>query len=305
MTEAFTVRYATYQRPFRSPLQTAYGPWAVRCGAIVTLRSPTGTVCQGEIAPLEWFGTESLDAAVDFCRSLNGAITTAQIAQIPERLPCCQFAFESALARLTDDRFAPSAAPNPNIAALLPTGIAALNAWQPYYQAGHRTFKWKIGVNDMATEMAWFQRLYGQLPIDCQLRLDANASLSVAASEQWLDYLSHYQIEYLEQPLAIDQFAAMQRLSVQYATLIALDESIANLQQIQDCYHQGWRGVYVIKPAIVGSPQRLRQWLQQHPIDKVFSSVFETPVGYDAGLKFAQQVGSDRALGYGTMGWRR
>jgi o-succinylbenzoate synthase len=92
----------------------------------------------------------------------------------------------------------------------------------------------------------------------------------------------------------------MRTLGETYGTPIALDESIANLQSLQDCHDRGWEGIYVIKPAIVGSPRRLQDFLQCHALDVVFSSVFETEVGYAAGLRLAQNIGGWRALGYGT-----
>jgi o-succinylbenzoate synthase len=296
----YRLGYDRYRRSFKQPLQTNHGIWSVREGVIITLQDQAGAITQGEIAPLEWFGSESLAEALEFCQALNGQISTEQIFQIPDRLPCCQFAFEMALMELEGfaESFNP---PKPaQITALLPTGKAALTAWQPYYQAGDRSFKWKIGVNPIDDEIQLFQQLHQQLPTDCQIRLDANAGLNLSQTEQWLEQFEEYSIEYLEQPLPPNQFSEMQILSNKYQTKIALDESISNLQSLQDCYHKDWQGVYVIKPAIVGSPQKLQQFLQGTSIDVVFSSVFETEIGYQAGLRLAQKLGSQRALGYGT-----
>jgi o-succinylbenzoate synthase len=335
----YRVEVASYARPFRQPLHTSHGVWAVREGAIVTLTAADGSIGQGEIAPLEWFGTERLDEAIAFCAALQGEITTAQIFGIPDRFPCCQFGFESAIEGLSacgnvgdppfDKLTAPPKSPlkrgtlnsshvppflrgargdqdskrSPSIAALLPTGKPSINSWQPHYDRGHRTFKWKIGVSPIDTEIQWFHALHQQLPTDAQLRLDANAGLSLDAAKRWLEAFETYPIEYLEQPLAVDQFTAMQTLGETYGTPIALDESIANLQSLKDCHDRGWEGIYVIKPAIVGSPRQLQDFLHCHALDVVFSSVFETEVGYAAGLRLAQEICGQRALGYGTNHW--
>jgi o-succinylbenzoate synthase len=296
---SYRVEVTPYARPFRQPLHTSHGIWAVREGAIVTLTAADGSIGQGEIATLEWFGTERLDEAIEFCAGLNGWITTAQIFGIPDRFPCCQFGFESAIEGLSacgniGDR---------QIAALLPTGKAATHSWQTHYDRGDRTFKWKIGVNPIDDEIQWFHTLHQQLPHDCQLRLDANAGLSLDAAKRWLETFEQYPIEYLEQPLPVEQFAAMQTLGETYGTPIALDESIANLQSLKDCHDRGWEGIYVIKPAIVGSPRKLRDFLRCHTLDVVFSSVFETEIGYAAGLRLADRIGYDRPLGYGTNHW--
>jgi O-succinylbenzoate synthase len=96
----------------------------------------------------------------------------------------------------------------------------------------------------------------------------------------------------------------MLELSRQYSTPLALDESVATLAQLQNCYEQGWRGIFVIKPAIAGFPSQLRQFCQTHPIDAVFSSVFETAIGRTTGLSLAAELtSSDRAVGFGVSHW--
>jgi L-alanine-DL-glutamate epimerase and related enzymes of enolase superfamily len=90
------------------------------------------------------------------------------------------------------------------------------------------------------------------------LRLDANGGLNYSQAETWLKTCDNVlgipnfsvKIEFLEQPLPVTQFEEMLELSAAYATPIALDESVANLDRIQECYDQGWRGIFVIKPAI-------------------------------------------------------
>jgi O-succinylbenzoate synthase len=102
----------------------------------------------------------------------------------------------------------------------------------------------------------------------------------------------------------VDQFEAMLELSHGYKTAIALDESVATLNQLAKCFKQGWRGIFVIKPGIVGSPSRLRQFCQQHKIDAVFSSVFETAIGRQAALQLAAELSQgNRAVGFGVNHW--
>ncbi|OUC12641.1 MAG: o-succinylbenzoate synthase [Alkalinema sp. CACIAM 70d] len=298
MDDNFQFDFQSYCRSFKQPLQTSHGEWSVREGIIVRLIPPNGDVQLGEIAPLPWFGSETLEEALEFCRSLPSCISKSTIQAIPDRLPACQFGFESALLQR-------SSIPNTAIASagLLPTGEAALGAWRSLYDQGFRVFKWKIGVTDLETELAWFEQLLGQVPPDVRLRLDANAGLTIDQAHQWLDHCAESPIEYLEQPLAIDQFDLLLHLSQTHSTPIALDESIATLQQLQTCYHNGWRGIYVIKPAIVGFPSKLQAFCQHHSLDMVFSSVFETSIGRNAGIHLAIDCGTSRALGYGTDQW--
>ena len=273
----------------------------------------------GEIAPVPWFGSETLEQALAFCAQLPPLLNFEQIAAIPSHLPTCQFGFGSALegmewheARGTGHEATGGESEEKRTgctssitnSVLLPTGKAALVGWQKFWQRGDRTFKWKIGVADLETELALFQELMAQLPRNTQLRLDANGGLRLAEAERWLQVCESWPVEYLEQPLPPDQLNDLLKLSAQYSTPLALDESVATLEQLKTCYELGWRGIYVIKPAIAGFPSHLRQFCQSHAIDAVFSSVFETTIGQRAGLKLAAELGNcDRAMGYGIAHW--
>ena len=317
--------FQTYARKFVKPFVTAHGEWSVRSGILIAITSDNGVVRLGEIAPLPEFGTETLAEAIAFCKSLGNEFDTLQI---PENYSCCQFAFEmagSALASLGkggtrmlgDSRsinHPKSSLIVPlikgdlggSIAGLLPAGAKALDEWQGLYLQGTRSFKWKIGVADITSELKIFKQLCEVLPDDAALRLDANAGLNLAQAKQWLDECDRItsKIEYLEQPLSIHEFDSMLQLNQEYKTPIALDESIATYTQLEDCYNRGWRGIFVVKPAIAGAPSQLREFCKTHKLDLVFSSVFETTIGRMHGLQLAQELaqelGTGRALGYGT-----
>ncbi len=323
----YQFEFRHYQRKFRRSLLTSHGNWDVREGIILRLTDERGRVGWGEIAPLPWFGSETLEQAWDFCRQSHGAITTKTIFSIPAALPACQFGFESACIALKDStstsvveqvsgQSLPALRPPLNkvgtekdahqhyYSALLPTGEAALQAWQMLWHQGYRTFKWKIGVAPIQDELQIFEQLMQALPASVKLRLDANAGLNWEQANEWLRVGDRVVIEFLEQPLPVEQFDAMLNLSQRYSTPIALDESVATLEELQTCYQKGWRGLFVIKPAIAGSPSRLRQFCQAHEIDAVFSSVFETEIGRKAALHLAVELSSqNRAVGFGVHHW--
>jgi O-succinylbenzoate synthase len=289
--------FRPYRRQFLQPLVTSHGRWHSREGIIIRLVDDKGNYSWGEIAPISWFGSETLEQALDFCRQLPREITPEIIFSIPDHLPACQFGFESTASPLL-----PLPSPIPN-SGLLPTGEAALHQWSKLWQQGYHTFKWKIGVNAIATELATLELLIHSLPATAKLRLDANAGLSYAEAKRWLETCDHFsaKIEFMEQPLPVGQLSEMLELSQYFQTAIALDESVATLKQLQDCWQKGWRGIFVIKPGIAGSPSRLRQFCQQYQIDAVFSSVLETVIGRQASLQLAAELSfKNRALGFGV-----
>jgi O-succinylbenzoate synthase len=292
---AYNFSYTPYRHPFTLPLHTNHGVWQEREGIIVTLEK-SNKIGKGEIAPLPWFGSETLASAIAFCDSLPSNIDKTIISNIPDSLPCCQFALESAL----EDLLAPEDEfwPNLSFSYLLPAGEAALSV----NKEGKKTFKWKIAVGTISSELKIFEKLLTVLPSGAKLRLDANEGLSFQQAKIWLDAAEGSElVEFIEQPLPKEQFDLMLQLSQNYSIPLALDESVANLHQLQDCYQREWRGIFVIKPAIAGSPQLLRQLCDELELDLVFSSVFETAIGRKSALRLASQCcHNNRAVGFGV-----
>lgn len=298
-----------YRRQFAQPLHTAHGPWVWREGLLIRLRDSLGRVGYGEVAPIPWFGSESVAEALAFCRAQGGEWRSQPI---PAELPATQFGLESAMAELaTEDSDIWQEPASIVICGLLPAGEKALDIAPQRLALGHRTLKWKIGVHAIADEIHWLGQLVKGIPPDAQLRLDANGGLSLTQAEEWLAVCDRINaspelatVEYLEQPLPPDQLAAMTALGERYQTAIALDESVATMAQLEKCWKQGWRGVFVVKPAIAGSPQQLAAFCQKHRPRCVFSSAFETVVGRRAALASAARCSPPPApaLGFGTQG---
>lgn len=290
-----------YNRPFRQPLQTSQGEWKTRKGIIIALEDSQGSISYGEIAPLPRFGSETYEEALNFCSRFSQGISVAEIYQIPEQFPACQFAFESALEGFTatiieEDRLA--------LSYLLPAGKMALERLHLAIEQGQKTCKWKIGVFSLPEELAWFQQLIQVLPDKMRLRLDANGGLTFSEAEQWLKVAdASEKVEFMEQPLPPSQFEEMQELSRHFATPLALDESVGTLSQLEACYLQGWRGVFVVKCAIAGYPHSLRQLCQNYPLDLVFSSVMETAIARQAVFRLATKLSPHRAFGFGVNDW--
>jgi O-succinylbenzoate synthase len=297
---AYKFEFRPYRRKFGRSLITNHGVWEIRDSIILRLTDAAGKIGWGEIAPISWFGSETLEQALEFCHQIPAQITTEAIFSTPDHLPACQFGLESALERVGAEMTHPH---NLTYSGLLPAGEAALNQWKNLWLEGYRTFKWKIGVDAIAKELKIFDLLTRTLPNSAKLRLDANGGLSYEEAKLWLGRCDNFKsrIEFIEQPLPVGDFEGMLELSECFESAIALDESVATLQQLESCFQQGWRGIFVIKPAIVGSPSRLRQFCQQHQLDLVFSSVFETAIGRQAALQLAAELSpQNRAVGFGT-----
>ncbi len=298
--------FRPYQRSFRQPLRTSHGLWSVREGILIRLTDPeTGGQGYGEIAPIPWFGSETLEQALQFCRQLPTELSEEQIEGIPATLPACRFGFESAwLACQDPDGFGRDLS-NLTFSGLL--GEATGEGAYPVY-------KWKVGVDPIEQELYRLAQWLEQLPQGSRLRLDANGGLTLPEAQRWLaacDRLNQdppARIEFMEQPLPPAQYAHLVQLSQDYQTPIALDESVAQLGQLQQIHQSGWTGILVVKPALIGSCLALQDYLDQHPdLDLVFSSALETPIGAWHGLVWAgslqEKTAYPRALGWGVGGF--
>lgn len=304
-------KFDIYRRSFRRPLRTSHGLWQIREGIIIKLENEEGKSAFGEIAPLPWFGSETFSQALNFCQRLRDTISVVDITQISNELPACQFAFESAWLQLNQTENSHCKNKNLDLCYLLPAGKEALKVWKKIYIThANSTFKWKIGVLPLSSELEILQKLVFDLPPQSKLRLDANGGLDLEQAEKLLAMTdkinsqakssNNAQVEFIEQILPPHRFAEMSFLSRNFNTYLALDESVANFQQLKIAYEKGWRSIFVLKLAIMGYPSKIINFCQINSLDIVISSVFEREIGRNIVLNMAQQLDHPRALGFGA-----
>ncbi len=292
-----------YRRPFRQPLRTRYGLWSIREGILVRLTdAETGGQGYGEIAPIPWLGSETVEEALAFCQQLPPELSEAEIEKIPATLPATRFGLECAWLACRDPGWLAR-----DLSGLSWCGLLGKTAPADPYPA----YKVKVGVEPLEQEVKKLESWLEQLPAGSCLRLDANGGLSLEGARRWLALCDRInqewpgKIEFFEQPLPPAQHADLSRLSWEFQTPIALDESVVGLEQLQAVHQAGWKGILVVKPSLVGSCLALRDYLRQHPsLDLAFSSALETPIGAWHGLVWAGSLQAKsacpRAVGWGV-----
>lgn len=309
----FQLAHRRYSLPFRTPVRTGHGVWAEREGVMLRITDEAGGVGYGEAAPIPWFGTETVDEVVAALETLGEWVTEEQLAEVPERLGCLRFAIAGALGALGEGRGAKGeGAEYLPVCALLPAGRAALPAAGPKAELGFRTFKWKVGVGDLADELALLDDVIAALPDGAKLRLDANGAWDARQAVRWMERAADRPVEFIEQPCfasAKDGATAVRKtedvlrgLAEDYPTVIALDESLVGANDVERWIAGGWRGVFVVKPALLGDPAQVLARLAAAKADVVFSSALETATGAKAALRaaFAWRTEKPRALGFGV-----
>lgn len=304
--------YRRYRLPFRTPVRTAHGLWSVREGVFVrlTLQADEGAPRSGigEAAPVPGFGTESVDAIVRECASIGGTADAHRLDAVPGNLSSLRHAIHAA-------RLAIESGPDPDgpaflpVAALLPAGREALGVLPEKSDGGFRIFKWKVGVGDVADELVLMDDLCARLPSGGLLRLDANGAWDRRKAERWLSRCADRPVEFVEQPvggMATDDSHDRERdllmgLAEDYPTPLALDESLVADGDVEKWIRAGWRGVFVVKPSLIGDLETAMAQLHRAGADVVFSSALETVVGVRSALGAAfSWSGKRRALGFGV-----
>lgn len=301
----FLISTHFYTRRFVHPLETGHGVWKEREGILIKLESEKGTGF-GEIAPIPFFQTESIDEARGFLASL-GEIIDVENCHIPETLPCTAFALSSALAQINHAKDADSDADSDadfSIAGLLPSGRAAQEALERKMASGFKVFKWKIGVHSFEEEAQIFDNLINHCVPEVRFRLDANASMSKDTLGKWMQYVqkNRAQIEFFEQPMPVGEESQMEELSAKYSIPIALDESLNGPSGKQWLEQDRWAGLFVIKPSAFGSIELLKDCFSNVGPRCILSSSFETSVGVAACLELATALQINPfALGFDTQ----
>jgi O-succinylbenzoate synthase len=294
---SYRFSFKPYRRPLRAPLRTAHGLWAEREGLIVRLEDGTGAVGYGEIAPLPWFGTETLAEAMEVCGKFGATVEAEVLDAVPARFGCVRFALAQARmqpAKVTSSSRLP-------VAGLLPAGREALAALPAKIEAGYLSFKWKVAVGAVDDELGLFDDLLAALPSYAKLRLDANGGWDRRQAAKWLERCAERPVEFVEQPVKPGDEDTLLGLAADYPVKLALDESVTDLAAARHWQSMGWSGIFVIKPALTGPLHELLAWTAATKADVVLSSAIETAVGRAAILRSAlTEPLTRRALGFGV-----
>lgn len=323
-THMWKIDHRPYRLPFLQTVRTAHGPWGEREGFLLRANNMSprarsdeqavGQIGWGEVAPIPWFGTESMEAAEQALTGLRGEAENEAhaLSRVPDDCPSVRAGVAAAFAAAV---FAMPRLPPASgggrvnalpVAALLPAGRRALAAVTDRLELGFRTFKWKVGVGHAADEWALLDDLLGALPAGAKLRLDANGGWDRRTATRWLERAAERPIiEYIEQPCLAEPGASasetrkvedtLRGLAEDYPVKIALDESLSGAGDVARWLAADWRGVWVIKPALLDDAATVLAALAKARADVVFGSALETCVGARHGLRLAFAWAEERA----------
>ena len=136
------------------------------------------------------------------------------------------------------------------------------------------TFKLKVAIHSMNVEEKLIHKLLEYLPINARLRLDANSGWNRTEAIHWANYfINDSRLEWLEQPLAIDDIEGLFVLSKEVP--VALDETLLKYPFLKN----KWKSWQIRHPSLEGDPRILLQELNHKTSHISISTAFETGIG--------------------------
>lgn len=325
MTRVREVRVFEVRGTFDRPVANARAAWPGRRSLLLELTDGDGRTGQGEAAPLPGFSREPFErareqlAAVDWASLPELDPAGSVSAQIEEQLnwspleaPAARFAAETALLDLAGQRLGTpvsellrptdparhletAARPRVALAALLTGDLPA--AASEAIDRGYLHLKLKVGRSP-AEDLALLAFLRSALGPDIGLRADANGRLAPDALPAWLRSAAELDLEFLEEPVPLDEL----KESGSSAVPLAIDESLPPGDEagLLEALEAGGYRFAVLKPSYHGGLircRRLAELARKRGVEPVVSHLFEGPVALAAAAELALALAPCPAAG--------
>ncbi|MDD3558670.1 MAG: o-succinylbenzoate synthase [Melioribacteraceae bacterium] len=317
------IKYIKYRLPLRQPILTSKFKLNERSGLIIRLEDSNGNIGYGEASPLDGFSNETLDEAeneiksfinqnVDFNVEFDPTTKTYKSANTDIKSPSFSLAFEQALFSLmlvsgysSLESFGLEAIHEIKFNGLVDiTGESnTLERIEGLLKQGFDTIKLKIGRENFHDDLNLLKSIDARFGNGVNLRLDVNGKWSKEEAVENLNGLDGFNIEYVEQPCKKleDLISLLNHSPVK----IAVDESIKNINQLNDLVNTSAFTNIVVKPMQLGNFFELIRIIERSKDSGkniILSSTFETNLGKLV-LLFLSQFGDHKVChGFATDG---
>lgn len=302
-----------FSLPLRTPVSTSEGTINRRDGFVLHIET-TDHVGYGEATPFPGW-TESFrrcELTLEQCRDAlrDGDVATALsiAADTPATRHAVDLAVQDLRAKRADLSLARSlgAAPDadsvPVNATIGSTDLeTTVESAAELVEAGFDCLKLKVGVTAPETDAERVAAVSDTVPNGTDIRIDANGAWTNSELETFLDTLGAVSLEYLEQPLASDDFAGHASLRDRGLD-IALDEAVTT-HPIQAILDAGAADAVVLKPMAVGGIERTHTvgtTASNAGVDPVLSTTIDAAIARVAATHLAAALPTTRAAGLAT-----
>ncbi|MEA5479139.1 o-succinylbenzoate synthase [Pseudanabaena galeata UHCC 0370] len=326
-----SIQYQPYQLAFREPFQTATGILLSREGFVIEIRDRRSDyqvqhIGLGESAPLYGFGMESLSETEQVLKEAQRSLINAEIQNLQDienllakydSTPAAKHGIELALlnllaqvqgvsiSQLLANSFSgivrDQVTVNAVIGAIEPTKAAAKA--REFVKQGYPCLKIKVGTQDFEMDLRRVKAVRSQIGNDIQIRIDANQGWSVEEAIANLKKLELLQIEYVEQPVAASDLVGMAIVRRSQSILVAADESVNNLAQLQQVIKAQAADIIILKPMALGgiiTANHAAAIAFQAGLDVVVTTTIDGAIARQAVYDLAAALPIQRACGLAT-----
>ncbi len=275
-----SIQYRPYRLAFREPFPTALGTLSHRQGFEIEICDRKSDhqvqhIGLGEAAPLDGFGMESLAETEMVLKEAQRSLINVEIQNLHDienlltkydRSPAAKHGIELGLlnllsqvqgisiSQLLANSFSgivrEQVAVNAVIGAIAPA--SAIFKAKEYLEQGYRCLKIKVGSQDFSADLRRVAAVRSQVGNHIQIRIDANQGWSVTDAIANLKKLEFLQIEYVEQPVAAADLLGLAEVRRSQSILVAADESVNNLAQLQQVINTQAADIIILKPMALG-----------------------------------------------------
>lgn len=321
-----SIQFQSYRLAFREPFQTALGILLHREGFIIEIRDRHNRIGLGESSPLAGFGMESLDKTAETLKEFSKSLINIEIQNLHyienllakyDRTPAAKHGLELGLLSLLSQtqnisisqllansfsgKVRDRVLVNGVIGAIAPD-LAATRA-KAYIDQGYRCLKIKVGTQDFESDLRRVGAVRSQVGNDIQIRIDANQGWSVQEAIANLKKLEFLQIEYVEQPVIASDLSGMAEVRRSQSILVAADESVNNLAQLQRVINAEAADIIILKPMALGgiiTAHRAAAIAFKAGLDVVVTTTIDGAIARQAACVLAAALPIKRACGLAT-----
>ena len=326
-----SIQYRPYQLAFREPFRIASGIFSHRQGFVIEISDRQSDyevqhIGLGEAAPLDGFGMESLIETERTLREAQRSLINTKIQTLSDienlltdydRTPAAKHGIELGLVNLLAQKqgitlsqllanlcfgvIRDRVAINAVIGAIAPE--LAVTKAKEYIDQGYRCLKIKVGANDFELDLRRIEAVRSQVGNAIHIRIDANQGWSVSEAIANLKILESLQIEYVEQPVAAANLIGMAEVRRSQSILVVADESVNNLEQLQQVIKAQAADIIVLKPMALGgilTAHRAAVIAFQAGLDVVVTTTIDGAIARQAAFALAASLPIKRACGLAT-----
>jgi L-alanine-DL-glutamate epimerase-like enolase superfamily enzyme len=153
-------------------------------------------------------------------------------------------------------------------------------------EQGAKAIKVKVGI-EPEQDIETLKQVRDAVGDSVRIRADANTGYSVKTALKVLQKTANLELEYLEQPVSAEDHEGLSHLRTQSSTPIMADESLYTIDDAKSLIRNksvDFFGLKLIKHGGIYKTKRIALLAEEHGIECVVISPWETQIGVSAGV---------------------